>query len=117
VSFTDFHKHGFEVPASNFLRGFLHEYGVQLQRLPPNVVSQLVGIVIVCKSFLGIMPNKDLFLRVFEVKTRKVYGSDGGVLDPVGGINLQMCHGVPRSYSCLPLKSSNSSWHGHWFYI
>jgi hypothetical protein len=28
VSFTDFHKHGFVVPASNFLRVFLREYGV-----------------------------------------------------------------------------------------
>jgi len=30
VSFTDFHKHGFGVLASDFLRGFLWEYGVQL---------------------------------------------------------------------------------------
>ena len=31
--------HGFTVPTSDFLHGFLHEYGVQLQHLPPNVVS------------------------------------------------------------------------------
>jgi hypothetical protein len=80
-------------------------------------VSQLAGFIIVCEAFLGIAPNKDLFRRVFEVKTHKVHGSDGGVLAPVGEMNLQMCHGVSRSYSCLPLKSSKSSWHGHWFYI
>jgi hypothetical protein len=28
VSFTDFHKCGFTIPASDFLRGFLREYGV-----------------------------------------------------------------------------------------
>jgi hypothetical protein len=61
-----------------------------------------------CEAFLGIAPNKDLFWRVFEVKTRKVHGSDGGVLAPVGGMNLQMRQGVSRSYPCLPLKSSNS---------
>ena len=61
-----------------------------------------------CEAFLGITLKKDLFWRVFEVKTRKVHGSDGDVLAPVGGMNLQMCHGVSRSNPCLPLKSSNS---------
>jgi hypothetical protein len=43
-----------------------------------------------CEAFLGIVPNKDLFRRVFEVKTHKVHGSDGGVLAPMGRMNLQM---------------------------
>ena len=30
VSFTDFHKRGFGIPASDFLYGFLREHGVQL---------------------------------------------------------------------------------------
>ena len=46
--------------------------------------------MVVCDSFLGIAPNKDLFQRVFEVKTRKAHGLDGSVLAPMGGINLQM---------------------------
>jgi len=54
-------------------------------------VSQLAGFVVVCEVFLGIAPNKDLFQRVFEVKTRKVHGSNGGMLAPVGEMNLQMC--------------------------
>jgi hypothetical protein len=65
VSFTDFHKRGFVIPAFDFFRGFLREYGVQLQHLPPNAVSQLAGFVVVCEAFLGIEPNKDLFQRVF----------------------------------------------------
>ena len=28
VSFTDFHKHGFGIPTSDFVRGFLYEHGV-----------------------------------------------------------------------------------------
>ena len=28
-----------------------------------------------------------------------------------------MCQGFSHSYPCLLLKSSNSGWHGHWFYI
>ena len=117
MSFTDFHNPRFVVLAFDFLHGFLHKYGVQLQHLPPNVVSQLAGFVIMCESFLGIAPNMDLFQRVFEVKTLKVHGSNGDVLAPVGGRNLQMHHGVSHGYPCLPLKSLNSGRHGHWFYI
>jgi hypothetical protein len=38
VSFTDFDKCWFVIPASNFLRGFFYEHGVQLHHLPPNAV-------------------------------------------------------------------------------
>jgi hypothetical protein len=65
-----------------------------MQHLPPNVVSQLAGFVIMCEAFLGIAPNKDLFQRGFRVKTRKVHGPNGGTLAPVGGMNLQMHQGM-----------------------
>jgi hypothetical protein len=70
---------------------------------------QLAGFVVVCKAFLGIEPNKDLFRRVFEDKTRKAYGSDGSVLAPVGGMNIEMCYDASHIYPCLPLRSLNSS--------
>jgi len=38
VSFIDFHEHGFMILALDFFRGFLHEYSVELQHLPPNMV-------------------------------------------------------------------------------
>lgn len=88
VSFTDFHECGFTIPTSDFFHGFLYEYGVQLQHLPPNAVLQLASFVVVYEAFLGIEPNKDLFRRVFEVKTHKPHGSDGGVLALVGGMNI-----------------------------
>jgi len=52
------------------------------------MVSQLAGLVVVYGVFLGIEPNKDLFRWVFEVKSHKVHGSDGGVLTPMGGMNI-----------------------------
>ena len=57
-------------------------------RCPSIAVLQLAGFVVVCEAFLGIAPNKDLFWRVFEVKTCKVHGFDGDVLAPVGRMNL-----------------------------
>ena len=61
VSFTKFHKRGFGILLSDFLRGFLCEHGVQLHYLPPNAVLQLASFVAMCDAFLGIAPNKDLF--------------------------------------------------------
>ena len=77
----------------------------------------LAGFIVIYEAFLGIEPYKDLFQRVFEVKTYKAQGSYGGVLTPVGEMNIQRCYGASHSYLCLPLRSSNSSWHGNWFYI
>lgn len=88
VSFIDFHECGFVVLASDFFHGILREYGVQLQHLPPNTMLQLAGFVVICEAFQGIEPNKDMFRWVFEVKTRKVHGSNGGVLALVGRMNL-----------------------------
>lgn len=68
---------------------------------------QLVCFVVVYEAFLGIEPDKDLFRWVFEVKTpRKAHGSEGSVLAPVGGMNIQMRHGVYHHYLCLPLSSN-----------
>jgi hypothetical protein len=69
VSFTDFHEHGFGIPVLDFLPRFLCEYGVQLQHIPSNGLLQLAGFVVICKAFLGIKPNKDLFRWLFKVKT------------------------------------------------
>jgi hypothetical protein len=55
------------------------------------------------ETFLRIAPNKDLFWGIFEAKTHKVHGSYGGLLAPMGSMNLQMCQVVSHSYSRLPL--------------
>ena len=47
-----------------------------------------MGFVVMCEAFLGIAPNKDLFRKVFEVKTHKAHGLDGSVFALLGGMNL-----------------------------
>jgi hypothetical protein len=39
VSFVRFHKRGFAAPASHFLRGLCHHYGVELHNFTPNAIS------------------------------------------------------------------------------
>jgi hypothetical protein len=47
-----------------------------------------VGFVVICEAFLGIKPNKDLFRWLFEIKSRRVQGSNSGALAPMGGMNI-----------------------------
>jgi hypothetical protein len=75
LSFIDFHESGFGIPASDFPRGFLHEYGVQLQHIPPNGLLQLAGFVVIYEAFFGIKPNKDLFRWLFEVMAKRCRAS------------------------------------------
>jgi hypothetical protein len=48
---------GFGTPASNFFRGLLHHYGIELQNLNPNLVLQIVVFVALCEGYLGIKPD------------------------------------------------------------
>jgi hypothetical protein len=57
VSFTHFHEQGFRTPASNFFRGLLHYYGIELQNLNPNLILQITVFITLCEGYLGIKPN------------------------------------------------------------
>jgi hypothetical protein len=39
VSFIRHHERGFAVPASRFMRGLCHHYGVELHNFAPNAIS------------------------------------------------------------------------------
>jgi hypothetical protein len=54
VSFIRHHERGFAAPASRFMRGLCHHYGVELRNIAPNAVSQAATFVGVCEGFLGI---------------------------------------------------------------
>jgi hypothetical protein len=54
VSFIRHHERGFAAPASRFMRGLCHHYGVELHNFTPNAISQAATFVGVCEGFLGI---------------------------------------------------------------
>jgi hypothetical protein len=60
VSFIRHHECGFTAPASRFMRGLCHHYGVELHNFAPNAISQAATFVGVCEGFLGIPVNWDL---------------------------------------------------------
>jgi hypothetical protein len=53
VSFIRHHECGFAAPASRFMRGLCHHYGVELHNFAPNAISQAATFVGVCEGFLG----------------------------------------------------------------
>jgi preprotein translocase subunit Sec61beta len=65
ASFLHFHERGFETPASNFFRGLLHYYGIEMQNLNPNSVLQIAIFVALCEGYLSIRPNFALWKYYF----------------------------------------------------
>jgi hypothetical protein len=57
VSFVRHHERGFTAPASRFMRGLCHHYGVELHNFTPNAISEAATFVGVCEGFLGIPVN------------------------------------------------------------
>jgi hypothetical protein len=68
VSFIRHHERGFVAPASRFMRGLCHHYGVELHNFAPNAISQAATFVGVCEGFLGIPANWDLWVHLFRVE-------------------------------------------------
>jgi hypothetical protein len=68
VSFIRFHERGFAAPASRFMRALCHRYGVELDNLAPNAISQAANFVGVCEGYLGIPVNWDLWVHLFRAK-------------------------------------------------
>jgi hypothetical protein len=85
LSNIPFHERGFGVPASRFMRGLLHHYGVELHNLNPNSIVQATIFAVVCEGFLGIDPHWDLWTHLFSVefftattKAKKVRMAEAG---------------------------------------
>jgi hypothetical protein len=75
VSFVRFHERGFMALAIRFMRALCHHYGVELHNFAPNTISQAATFVGVCKGFLGIPVNWDLWVHLFRAVGAE-YGPD-----------------------------------------
>ena len=66
-----FHPHvlrGLGFPVSDFFRGLLHHWRVQVYHLTPNSIFHISIFVHLCESFLGIEPHFNLFQYFFHPK-------------------------------------------------
>ena len=89
---------GLSFPVSDFFRGLLHHWGVQVYHLTPNSILQISIFVHLCEAFLGIEPHFDLFLYFFRLKP---HPNDSNI-DVVGVLGCSFVRG--RSPNTSPMS-------------
>ena len=91
VSFAPFHERGLAIPPYPFVRGLLHHYQIELQRLNPNGIQHIAAFIALCEGYLGIEPHFELWRYFFSVSLHKKRERSGDLSVPMGwaGIHLQ----------------------------
>ena len=97
---------GLGFPISDFFRGLLHHWGVQVHHLTPNSILHILIFVHLCEAFLGIEPHFDLFQYFFHLKP---HPNDSKV-DVVGGAGLQFRQGEKTKYIPYELSDKVIDW-------
>jgi hypothetical protein len=65
VVFISHFERGFALPASNFFRDFLDNYGLQPHHLPTNAVMILSAFAAFCEGYAGIEPFAQGWAKYF----------------------------------------------------
>jgi hypothetical protein len=119
VSFVRHHEHGFTAPVSRFMRGLCYHYGVELHNFAPNAISQAATFVGICKGFLGIPVNWDLWVHLFRAKLYTVATAEMRVRRAVrtGGLTFSVRDLRKEWYILCTMTSNNVEWEKGWFYL
>jgi hypothetical protein len=119
VSFVRHHERGFAAPASRFMRGLCHHYGVELHNFAPNAISQEATFVDVCEGFLGILVNWDLWVHLFRAELHTLTTPEPRVRRAVraGGLSIALRESRMEFYIPCTMTSNNAEWERGWFYL
>jgi hypothetical protein len=112
VSFIRFHKRGFTVPASRFMRALCYHYGVELHNFTPNAISQAATLVGVCEGFLGIPVNWDLWVHLFRAELHTLPTSELRTrrATRAGGMSLAVQTRRKEEYIPSTMTTNNADW-------
>ncbi|RLN28010.1 orf3 [Panicum miliaceum] len=113
VSSYHFYERGLALPATNFFRGMLYHYGLELHHLTPNGIVHVAIFIYLCEAFLGIEPYWDLFRYVFRIKLQPKHNAPL----VVGGAGIQLKKNLGDKYIEYEFSSNISRWRDMWFYI
>ncbi|XP_072147245.1 uncharacterized protein [Setaria viridis] len=111
VIWAHFIERGLVVPTSNFFRGILEFYGLQLVHLNPNGVLHIAIFVHLCEVYLGIPPHYELFRKLFRCKPQP----SAARTEVLGGAGIQLRNS--EVYLDYELPDSHGTWKEKWFYI
>jgi hypothetical protein len=119
VSFVRHPERSFTVPASRFMRGLCHYYGVELHNFTPNAISQAATFVGVCEGFLGIPVNWDLWVHLFRAELHTLGTPEPRVRCAVrtGGLSISLRDSCKEFYIPCTMTSNNVEWEQGWFYL
>jgi hypothetical protein len=119
VSFIRHHERGFAAPASRFMRGLCHHYGVELHNFSRNAISQAATFVGVCEGFLGILVNWDLWVHLFRAELHTLATVETRVRRAVraGGLSISLRNTRREFYIPCTMTSNNAEWERGWFYL
>jgi hypothetical protein len=112
VSFIRHHERGFAAPASRFMRGLCHHYGVELHNFAPNAISQEAIFVGVCEGFLGIPANWDLWAHLFCMELHTLTTPEPRVRRAVrvGGMTISLWESRREFYNTSTITTNNAEW-------
>jgi hypothetical protein len=119
ISFIRHHERGFAAPASRFMRGLCHYYGVELHNFAPNAISQAATFVGVCEGFLGIPANWDLWVHLFCAELHTLSTPEPRVRRVVraGGMSISLRESRKEFYIPCTMTTNNVEWEWGWFYL
>jgi hypothetical protein len=119
VSFIWHHERGFTVPASRFMRGLCHHYGVELHNFAPNAISQAATFVGICEGFLGIPVNWDPWVHLFRAELHTLTTHESRLRRAVhaGGLSISLWDSRREFYIPCTMTSNNAEWERGWFYL
>jgi hypothetical protein len=119
VSFILLHERGINTPASRFMRGFFYHYGVELHNFTLNAISQAATFVGVCKRFLGIPVNWDLWVHLFRAELHTLATGETRVRRAVraNGLMFTLWDSRKELYPPCTMISNNAEWERGWFYL
>jgi hypothetical protein len=108
VSFIRHHERDFTAPASHFMRGLCHHYGVGLHKFAPNTISQAATFVGVCERF-HLFRAELHTLTTAEVRVRRAVRA--------GGLSILLRDSRKKFYIPCAMTTNNTEWERGWFYI
>lgn len=113
VTFARFVERGLAIPSSEFFRGLLDYYSLQLVHLNPNGILHISIFVHLCEAFLGVQPHFSLFRKVFCLKPQPSLER----MQVIGGAGFQVREQYSYLYLEYKLVESHGCWNEKWFYI
>jgi hypothetical protein len=119
VNFVRHHERDFAAPASRFMRGLCHHYGVELHNFAPNAILQAATFVGVCEGFLGIPVNWDIWVHLFRAELHTLTTPEPPVCRAVhaGGLSISLRESRREFYIPCTITSNNAEREQGWFYL